>query len=130
MFATIFVCPPNRDQLAAKPTREAAAEQLLELVDMLRDDARWTGIPDPSDVEDKLQDVAAMMGVCCDQLESYIKQLPLWTMESDLTSLAGELRPDARVFVDILTNKSVTCMFGIKLKDLPELAAKLTAKAH
>ena len=40
VYATIVVCPTNRDALAAKPTREAAAEQLFELADMLLDDAR------------------------------------------------------------------------------------------
>src|SRR5260221_14631379 len=126
MLATTAACPPNHDHLADKPAREAAVEKIFELADMLLDDARWIKSSDPTNVEDKLQNIAAMMGVCGDQLDRYLEQLPLWTIDSDLTHLAAELRSDARVFVDILIGKSAKCTFGVTLKDLPGLSAKLS----
>jgi hypothetical protein len=125
MPAPTFACPPNHYHLADKPSREAVVEKLFELADMLLDDARWIKSSDPTSVKDKLQNIAARMGFCGDQLDGY-EQIPLWPIDSDLTHLAAELRSDARVFVEILLDKSVKCTFGITLKDLPGLSAKLS----
>jgi hypothetical protein len=129
MFVTTFVCPPNHNHLADKPAREATVEKLFELADMLLDDARWIKGSDPSDVEDKLQDIEAMIGVCEDQLDRYLKQIPLWSMDSDLTPLVAELRSNARVLVDIVIGKSASCTFDVTLEDLPGLSAKLCCNA-
>ena len=58
MYVTTFVSP-NHNRLADKSTREVTVEKLFEVADMLLDDAPWSKSSDPSDLEDKLQDIAA-----------------------------------------------------------------------
>ena len=128
MYVTTFVSP-NHNRLADKSAREATVEKLFELADMLLDDAPWSKSSDPSDLEDKLQDIAAMMGVCGDQLNRYIKQIPHWSLDSDLTPLVAELRSNARVLVDILVGKSYKRTFDVTLEDLPGLSGRLCCNA-
>lgn len=125
MHATTIINLPGSVQISDKPRREAAVQRLFKLADLLLDETQWNDRTDSSDVEDKLQEIATMLGVCADQFEQYIRQVPLWTMESDLTPLAGMIRSDARVFVDIVMMEKATCMFAIKLHDLPAFTARL-----